>query len=320
MKMSRTSAFAAVLTVGAVALAGCSNGADATAADPDAATVTVDTTDGPVDVPQNPQRVVALDNTSFETLKAFGVEPVALPKQIMPDAGFEDWIGNDAILDIGTHREPNLELVNEAEPDLIVGGYRFQEYTEELGRIATTIDIAPSEDAEGGYVESLKRQTTTLGTIFDREEEAADIVAALDDATADAASQTDGQSVFLSVVSGGKIDNGAGRIGRIIEPLDLTDVFAGEAGDVHGDSGLAPEAIAAANPDWMIVLDRDAAAGEAGAAPAASVIDAQEAFARTTFASDDQIVYLDPYFYTRESIQAFTETYEQLADAFANAA
>ncbi|MGW5267581.1 siderophore ABC transporter substrate-binding protein [Rhodococcus sp. NPDC003994] len=318
MKTPKTPVLAlltAVITVGA--LASCSIEA-ASSAD-GATTVSVDTAAGPVEVPQNPQRVVALDNTSLETLRAFGVEPVALPKPIMPYEGFEDWIDDEAILDVGTHREPNLEIVNEAEPDLIIGGYRFAEYTDELGRIAPTLDIAPSDDAEGGYVEALKRQTIALGAIFDREDQAADIVSALDEAETDAADRTTGQSVFLSVVSGGRIDNGAGRIGRIIEPLNLRDVFAGEAGDVHGDSGLAPEAVAAADPEWMIVLDRDAAAGEPGAAPAKSVIDAQEAFARTTFASENQIVYLDPYFYTRESIQAYTETYEQLADAFANA-
>ncbi|WP_315771354.1 siderophore ABC transporter substrate-binding protein [Rhodococcoides kroppenstedtii] len=318
MKTPKTPVLAlltAVITVGA--LASCST--EATSSADGATTVSVDTAAGPVEVPQNPQRVVALDNTSLETLRAFGVEPVALPKPIMPYEGFEDWIADEAILDVGTHREPNLEIVNEAEPDLIIGGYRFAEYTDELGRIAPTLDIAPSDDAEGGYVEALKRQTVALGAIFDREDQAADIVSALDEAETDAADRTTGQSVFLSVVSGGRIDNGAGRIGRIIEPLNLRDVFAGEAGDVHGDSGLAPEAVAAADPEWMIVLDRDAAAGEPGAAPAKSVIDAQEAFARTTFASENQIVYLDPYFYTRESIQAYTETYEQLADAFANA-
>ncbi len=318
MKTPKTPILALLATVITVsALASCSTD-DTTSAD-SATTVSIDTATGPVEVPQNPQRVVALDNTSLETLRAFGVEPVALPKPIMPYEGFENWIDDDAVLDVGTHREPNLEIVNEAEPDLIIGGYRFSEYTDELGRIAPTLDIAPSDDAEGGYVESLKRQTASLGVVFDREEQAAEIIAALDAAEDNAAERTTGQSVFLSVVSGGKIDNGAGRIGRIIEPLNLRDVFAGEAGDVHGDSGLAPEAVAAANPEWMIVLDRDAAAGEPGAAPAKSVIDAQEAFARTTFASEDQIVYLDPYFYTRESIQAYAETYEQLADAFSNA-
>ncbi|SNT44055.1 siderophore ABC transporter substrate-binding protein [Rhodococcoides kyotonense] len=316
MKISRTSMLVvASAAASMLVLSACGESSTDAASSSD--TVTVETTNGAVEIPANPVRIAALDNTSFETLKAFGIEPVALPKPIMPDEGFEDWIANEDILDVGTHREPNLELVSEAEPDLIIGGYRFQEYTDELNQIAPTIDIAPDEE---NWVETMKTQTETLGTIFGKEEQAADIIAALDTAESDAAAQTTGQTVFLANVSGGKIDNGAGRIGRLLEPLTLTDVFAGEAGDVHGDSGLAPETIAQANPDWVIVLDRDAAAGEEGASPAKAVIDAQEAFANTTFVTQDQIIYLDPYFYTREGIQAYTEAFEQIATSFANAA
>lgn len=280
-------------------------------------TITVETANGTVEVPADPVRVAALDNTSFETLQAFGIEPVALPKQLLPDEGFEAWIDNDAIADVGTHREPNLEMVSEAEPDLIIGGYRFGEYTDELSQIAPTIDISPTDE---DYVESLKTQTEKLGVIFGKEDQAAEIIAALESAESDAAAQTTGQTVFLANVNGGKIDNGAQRIGRLLEPLNLTDVFAGEAGDIHGDSGLAPETIAQANPEWVIVLDRDAAAGEEGASPAAAVFSAQEAFANTTFTTEGQIIYLDPYFYTREGIQAYTEAFDSIGAAFENAA
>nr|WP_296777697.1 ABC transporter substrate-binding protein [Rhodococcus sp. (in: high G+C Gram-positive bacteria)] len=315
MKKIRISVLIAASAVSMLALSACSETAaeDATGSE----TVSVETASGPVDVPSNPTRVAALDNTSFETLQAFGIEPVALPKQLLPDVGFEEWVANESILDVGTHREPNLEMVSEAEPDLIVGGYRFGEYTEELNRIAPTIDIAPTDE---DYVESLKTQTEKLGVIFGKEDQAADIIADLEAAEADAAAKTDGQTVFLANVNGGKIDNGAERIGRLLEPLNLTDVFAGEAGDIHGDSGLAPETIAQANPEWVIVLDRDAAAGEEGASPAAAVFAAQEAFANTTFTIEDQIVYLDPYFYTREGIQAYTEAFQSISSAFENAA
>lgn len=315
MKLARTSMLIAASAVSMLVLSACSESATDAASTSD--TITVETANGAVEVPSDPVRIAALDNTSFETLQAFGIEPVALPKQLLPDEGFETWADNDAILDVGTHREPNLELVSEAEPDLIIGGYRFGEYTEELSEIAPTIDISPTDE---NYVESLKTQTEKLGVIFGKEDQAAEIVAALETAESDAAAQTTGQTVFLANVNGGKIDNGAQRIGRLLEPLNLTDVFAGEAGDIHGDSGLAPETIAQANPEWVIVLDRDAAAGEEGASPAAAVFAAQEAFANTTFTTEDQIIYLDPYFYTREGIQAYTEAFDSIGSAFENAA
>ncbi len=312
--MFRTSVLVAASAVSMLVLTACSESTSDAASGTD--TNSVETINGPVEIPANPVRVAALDNTSLETLKAFGVEPVALPKPILPDQGFEDWIADESILDVGSHREPNLELLSEAEPDLIIGGYRFGEYTEELSRIAPTIDISPTDE---NFVESLKTQTEKLGVIFGKEDQATEIIAELDDAEANAAAQTTGQTVFLANVNGGKIDNGAQRIGRLAEPLNLTDVFAGEEGDIHGDSGIAPETIAQANPDWVIVLDRDAAAGEGDESPASAVFAAQEAFRNTTFMTEDQVIYLDPFFYTREGIQAYTEAYESIATAFENA-
>lgn len=306
--------------VGAVALiAGCAAGTDDVADVEPGALITIETHNGPVEVPVEPARVVALDNTSFETLRDWGITPVAVPKPLLPAQGFEDWIDDPDILDIGSHREPQLELVSEAAPDLIIGGYRFASYQDDLDSIGLTINIAGTDDYDGGWVESLKDQTTTLGEIFNKQAEAAELVDGLVDAEAAAIAATNGETVFLAVVNGGRIDNGAERIGRIIETLDLVDVFGGEGGDIHADSGLAPETIAQANPDWVIVLDRDASAGEGDALPAQQIFDAQEAFSGTTFAQQDQIIYLDPFFYTREGIHAYTEVYEDVAAAFESA-
>ncbi|WP_324653133.1 ABC transporter substrate-binding protein [Georgenia sp. H159] len=311
---------AGAAAVALLALSACGEtggAADADAAPASGAEVTIETNNGEMTVPQDPERVVVLDNTAMETVRDLGVAPVAVPKQLLPSVGFAEWLEDDAILDVGTHREPNLEIINEAEPDLIIGGYRFEEYTEDLSDIAPVVDVAPDDER---YVESLKEQTTTLGEIFAAEDVAAQLVADLESAVEEAAAATDGQSVFLAVSSGGKIDNGAGRIGRLLEPLDLVDVFAGEDLDdesVHQDSGLAPETVAQADPDWLIVLDRDAATatGEE-TTPARQIIEAQEAWADLDFMTEDRIIVLDKDFYKREGIAAYTEAFTQIAEAF----
>ncbi len=314
--LRRPTRLAAAAVVAVLALSACGQADGATAAD-SGETVTVETNNGEMTVPLDPERVVVLDSTAMETVRDLGVTPVALPKPLLPAPIHEEWIADEAILDVGNHREPNLEIVSEAEPDLIIGGQRFEEYTEELERIAPVVDLAP---VDGEYIESLRHQTETLGAIFGQEEVAAELVADLDDAVAAAADATAGESVFLAVASGGKIDNGAGRIGRLIEPLSLVDVFTGEeldAESVHQDSGLAPETVAQLDPDWMIVLDRDAATSAgAEAQPARVLVDAQEAWRDTTFMTQDQVIVLDAYFYTREGIHAYTEAFTQIAEAF----
>lgn len=306
---------AAVLALGACSGAGAGGG-DAKAA---GETRTIDTAEGKVDVPFKPARVAALDNTSFATLKAFGVTPVAAPKSLLPKTGYEDWAKDAKVADAGGHREPLFEAVNEAEPDLIIGGYRFAEHTGKLNKIAKTIDVSPDDEAEGGYVASLKKQTRTLGVIFGQEEKAEQLVAALDASTEAAGRATNGESVFLGVASAGKIDNGASRIGRLMAPLKLKNVLDASGQDstsVHNNSGLAPETIAQLNPDWMILFDRDAAVGKGDTTPAKALVDGQQAWAKTTFRTKDQIVHLAPDFYVTEGIQAYTEAFGQVAEAF----
>jgi iron complex transport system substrate-binding protein len=307
----RTAAAVAALAL----LTGC---AASTAAETPASaeTVSIDTNLGAVDVPVLPERVAVLDNTAFETVRDLGITPVAVPLQLVPERGFEAWHEDEGIADIGTHREPDFEALAAAEPDLIIGGYRFSDAQRELEGIAQTIDIAGSEEAEGGWIASLERQTLALGEIFDAADEARAIVdelAAAEQAAMDASPEA---TVFLGVVSGGQIDNGAQRVGRVIEHLPLTDVFAGEDGDVHGDSGLAAETIAQANPEWAIVLDRDAGTGEADAQPALSVLQGNEALANTAFVTESQLIVLEPDFYRLEGAQSYTRTFLQLAEAF----
>ena len=308
-----------LFSAGALLLAGCGKGAT-TAGDSGTGsdTITVRTNTGDVEVPADPQRVVVLDNTSFHTLKAFGVEPVAVPKPLLPRSGFEEWRA-DGIRDAGSHREPDLEAINAADPDLIIGGKRFADYSDDLGRIAPVIDVAPDVE-EQDYMAALKKQTTTLGEIFGKKAEAEQINADLDEAVAAAKARTEGQSVFLANHNGGKIDNGAGRLAPMIQPLTLTDVFAstasGGSDSIHQDSGLSPETVAQANPDWIIVMDRDAVAAEPGATvtTARQTVESQTAWASVTAVTTGQIVYLDPDFYVSEGIQAYTDAYRQIAD------
>lgn len=306
------------LTVSAAAaialLAGCSAtpAADDTAA---AETVSIASNLGQVDVQVQPERVAVLDNTAMETLLAWDITPVAIPTQLVSPDRFAAWVDDEAIADVGTHREPDFEALAEADPDLIIGGYRFGEYQDDLAAIAPTIDIAGDEEHEGGWVESLRAQTTTLGQVFDREDEAAAIVAELDASVDAATTAAEGRSVFLGIVNGGKLDNGAERLSRMSEPIGMTDVFSGEAGDIHQDSGLAPETIAQADPEWVIVLDRDAAAGADDAQPARQVIEANPALAGTGFVQDGHIIYLEDDFYRTEGAQAYTRAFDQIAQA-----
>ncbi|ALG83492.1 ABC transporter substrate-binding protein [Gordonia phthalatica] len=321
-RLRRGSAVAAAILAAGLTLTACSTTSD----DEKSASgekITVATNTGDVEVTTDPERVVVLDNTAAETVKAFGITPVAIPKQLFQTDQLKDWTENDDIKDVGTHNEPKFDVVEDVEPDLIIGGYRFSKYNDDLKKVADAagasyIDIAADDKAEGGRVAAMIRQTEILGKIFNKQDEAEKIISDFQGKLDAAKGVASGQSVFLSVVSGGKIDNGAKRISPLTAPLNVKDVFGGAGGDLHQNSGLTPEAIAQANPDWVFVMDRDAAVkpenGEQ-AKPAQQVFAAQEAFKGTTFADKNQIVYLDPQFYLREGIQCYGDNYQAIADA-----
>lgn len=317
---TRAAAFGAV-TVAALLLAGCSAGADAAPEGDAPTTVTITDNHGEIEVPFQPERVVALDNTTFQTLSDWGIEVVAAPKAIM--YGIWPDLEGEEVLDAGAHFEPNLEAIIEADADLIIGGYRFAELYPDLVDIQpATIEINPRDGEDPA--EELKRQVLILGEIFGREDDAQETADALDTAIADASAAYDGTSTVAGLLtSAGEISYVApvtGRsIGVVFPALGLTPAIEQAAEDTtHGDD-ISVEAIAAAAPEWLIVLDRDAMFQEDGYVAAADLLENSEALQNVPAIQKGQIVYLDASFYLDEGIQAYTKLYAALAQAFADA-
>nr|WP_237462352.1 ABC transporter substrate-binding protein [Leucobacter chromiireducens] len=308
----------------------CSTGAPAAESDAPKASGTVTITDnhGEVEVPVNPKTVVALDNHVFSTLDAWDIELAAAPKGIMGTV-WPKYL-DESVADVGSHREPNLETIIAADPDLIIAGYRFGDSYDEIKKQnpnAAVIDIAPREGED--LMSELKRESDILGQIFDKKNEAKELNDKLDSAIADAKGAYNGTDTVMAVnTSGGKIGYLAPGVGRSVGPvfgaLDLKPALEveGATSDHQGDD-ISVEAIAASNPQWIIALDRDAAFApedrEEGSLPAAELIAESEALKNVPAVKDGNLIYLDANFYLTEDIQAYTDLFENIKDAFAAA-
>ncbi|WP_025133185.1 siderophore ABC transporter substrate-binding protein [Leucobacter sp. PH1c] len=332
LRTTRTSA-AAALALGATLLfSACSTGAPAgdseTEAPAASGTVTITDNHGEVEVPVNPKTVVALDNHVFSTLDAWDVELAAAPKGIMGTV-WPKYL-DESVADIGSHREPNLETIVAAQPDLIIAGYRFGDSYDEIKKQnpdAAVIDIAPREGED--LMSELKRESDILGQIFDKKNEAKELNDKLDAAIADAKEAYNGTDTVMAVnTSGGKIGYLAPGVGRSVGPvfgaLDLVPALEveGATSDHQGDD-ISVEAIAASNPQWIIALDRDAAFApedrEEGSLPAAELIAGSEALKNVPAVTEGNLIYLDANFYLTEDIQAYTALFTDIKDAFAAA-
>ncbi|WP_437583503.1 siderophore ABC transporter substrate-binding protein [Paramicrobacterium sp. CJ85] len=316
----------AVALIGAAALALTACSAQTSDAASDAAdeakTVTVEDNNGTQTIPSPPKSVVATDNRTFETLSSWGIELSAAAVSLMPST--IPYTEDDSIIDLGTHREPDLEAVVAADPDLIVNGQRFTQYHDDFTELvpdATVLELDPREGEP--FDEELKRQTTVLGEIFGKQDEAKKLNDALDAAIERAKAAYDSADSVMGVItSGGEIGYvapGNGRtLGPVFDILGLTPALeVDDASDDHQGDDISVEAIADSNPDWMLVMDRDAAisADDPEYEPASDVLESSEALASVNAVKNDNIVYLPADTYTNEGIQTYTEFFNAFADA-----
>ena len=294
------------------------------------ATVEISDIYGTVTVPVNPQSVVALDNRTFATLEAWGVKLAAGPKAIMPEGlGYKT---DDSVQDIGSHNDPNLEVIAAVNPDLVIVGQRFSGRYDEIkdlvpNAVVINLNFDVSVDAESAgdnLVNGFKDFTIALGQIFDKNTEAAQLVSDFDNAIAKAKAAYDGSETIMTViVSGGDIRFAAPRSGRVWGPLyeifDWTSSLEIDSASAdHQGDDISVEAIAQSNPDWLFVLDRDAATSSAdGSLPAQDVINNAPALQNITAVTENQIIVAPNDTYTNESIQTFTALFEAIANAMA---
>ena len=320
--MTRTRSLALIGCL-ALGLGACGGGAD-DGADSDGSGETIEVTDntGTQEIPASPQSVVATDNRVFETLADWDVELSAGAVSLMPDSN--PYTEDEDIVDLGSHREPDLEAIVEAEPDLVINGQRFTDHEDKLKELAPDAAFLNLDPREGEpFDEELKRQTEVLGETFDKEDEATELNDALD-ASIDRATKAyaKGDTVMAVIVSGGDmgyVAPGEGRtFGPVFDIMGLEPALEVEdSGDDHQGDDVSVEAIAKSNPDWLLVMDRDAAvaADEEGYTPAKKLIEDSEALADVTAVTEGNVVYAPEDTYTNEGIQTYTEFFTSFAEA-----
>ena len=330
--MSRTTtSLAAIAAIAALCLAACSSGAttsQSSAASSEttqatqASSVSIDANDGTVEIKLPVTRAASLDNRTFEVLAQWDVPLVAAPKKLIPST-ITAYNGED-IADVGMHRDPNLEALVAAEPDLIISGQRFSKYDAQIKELAPDVPLINLEPREGQpFDQELIREVTDLGEIFGKQAEAKQLVDDFNASIERAKNAYDGSSTVMAVdVSGGNIGYvapGKGRTwGPVFDLLGLKPALEVEgATDSHTGDDISVEAIAQANPAWIFVLDRDAAITKDGSnTPAETVINDNAALQNVAALQNKHVVYAPNDTYTNESIITYTEIFNSIADAF----
>lgn len=221
--------------------------------------ITVTDSDGQVEVPLNPEKVVVFDMGSLDTIKALGKEKVVVGTATKSIPAYLNNFKD--VTSVGGIKEPDLEKINELAPDLIVISGRQSDYKEALSKIAPVVYL--SVDSEKTW-ESTKANINTLATIFGAEKVATDKIKLLENDISEVKQKASksGLKSLITLINEGELSayGENSRFGIIHNTFGFPAVDETIESSTHGQE-VSFEYVLEKNPDIIFVIDRTKAIG-----------------------------------------------------------
>jgi iron complex transport system substrate-binding protein len=130
---------------------------------------------GQVQLDKPPKKVIALDWALTETVLSLGINPIG----VADVQGYQSWVKkpelNDSAMDVGSRREPNLELITELKPDVILISQHMLSMYEKLNAIAPTLVYTVYSNKKTPLV-SAKEITLQLGKLLNKDQQAREVI------------------------------------------------------------------------------------------------------------------------------------------------
>lgn len=276
----RSTAIVAALFAGVASLAGAAIAQDKVITHPQ----------GETTISGVPAKVLTQDWAVFDNLEALGVAVAGVPSSNAPSY-LADKIPADA-LQIGSLFEPDFEGIAAAEADIYFVAARSAAAFETSKDIVPTVDLSVLNTA---FISGIEHNITLLGEIFDLQDKAGELNAALDAKVAEVTAAAEGKGTALVLVTNaGKLGvyGPDSRVAWVYNEIGMPSALDSVKDGDHGGDAVSFEFLLEVNPDWVFVVDRDAGTGE-NAGAAAALLD-NELFNQTNAAQNGHIVYLDP--------------------------
>ncbi|AZR95017.1 iron ABC transporter substrate-binding protein [Bordetella trematum] len=217
---------------------------------------------GSTQVPDKPAKTVVMDLAVLDTLNTLGVEAIGVPAAVhwpKPLAKYAD----KNYAKVGSMFEPDYEAINRLQPDVIFVAGRSAPKYGDLSRMAPTVDLTVDPK---DLVGSVERNTNTLAGIYGRQDVADEKLKALKASIASLNERAGKAGTGLIILTtGGKMSAyGPGsRFGVIHDAFGVKPAVTDLKTSNHGQA-VSFEFIAQTDPDWLFVIDRDAAIGREG--------------------------------------------------------
>jgi iron complex transport system substrate-binding protein len=281
--------------------------------------VTVQQHGGNVTLPLKPKTVLVYDLAALDIIRSVGGDVQGVPNQALPPslAVYKD---TARYPQIGSLFEPDYEKIKALKPDLIIAGNRSQPKIEELKKFAPVLDVTVDNQEQIPHVYRNIRAIAAIYGVPDKgEQEIQSIDAAIAKVKVQAKDQ--GGALFM-MTNGGKLSvYGPGsRFDMLYSVFGAQPTKDKIEVSKHGQA-VSFEYLLKANPDWLFVLDRDAAIAKDGQA-AQKLLDNKLVQATKAW-RHKQVVYLNAanwYILSNASPTALKENLQQLSNAFAKSA
>lgn len=261
-------------------------------------TVTITSLDGngeetQVEVPYRPERVALLDMASLDIIDSLGEGDCVVGSATTSLDYLQDYVTNENIKNLGTIKEADLEAVMESEPDVIFIGGRLSASYDALSEIAPVVYL--STDSEKGVVESVRSNAETIAAIFGKEDKVEELMSGFDKRIQTLAEFAENKTAIVGMCTSGgfNILGNDGRCSLIGNEIGFENIGVDSNVDTstHGNEASF-EFVVERNPEYIFVMDRDAAINTEGAQLAQEIVE-NELVKGTDAYKNGHIVYLE---------------------------
>ena len=277
-----------------VVLVGCQSATPSTN-DKDASddgVITIEHLKGTSKIEGEVKKAVVFDFGVLDTIDALEIDvELAIPTSSLPEY-LEDYADATSA---GGIKEPDFESIFTFEPDVIFISGRQEDYYDQLNEIAPTIFVRNRPES---FMEDFEQNTLNVARIFDKEDEAEDMLDAIEDEIESAREVIkDSEETALIILANDGSISAYGlesRFGIIHDVLNVKVSDENIDSSTHGQR-VNFEYISEVNPDILYVVDRAAVVG--GEKDGIATLD-NALVNGTKAAQNDKIIYLSPdYWY-----------------------
>ncbi|MDV6239705.1 ABC transporter substrate-binding protein, partial [Trueperella bernardiae] len=245
-----------------------------------------------------PEKIVVLDMAVLDTIDAIGAGDRVVgtvTKSVPTWLKDDDGIDYSQLTSVGNLKEPDMEAIAKLQPDLVIVGGRSSSFYEEFSKTFTTIDATHSWDTEDYSTtvpDNVKMVAQAVGADA-KGMEAADSITAKIAQYTDMAKDKGNALVIMTNAGEISLHDRGSRWAPIWDVFGFGQAYEKpEADEGHKGDKVSFETVKEINPDWIFVVDRDAAVGKAEAGDTAEQVLDNELVNSTTAAKEGHIVYL----------------------------